>query len=61
MWPNLKRLFSGEKLYTETEARKLMAIAATQVAEKIKNFNAGAVDVPLDKYVDAALAEYLQG
>lgn len=60
MWNNLKKLFSGEKLYTETEVRKCMAIAATGVATKIKTFNAGAVDVPLDKFVDTAVEEYLK-
>lgn len=58
---NLKKAFSGEKVYTETEARKLMAFAVNEVAAEIKKFNAGAVDKPLDECIDAAVESYLKG
>ena len=57
---NLKKVFSNEKLYTETEARKLIAFTVHKVADEIKAFNAGAVDKPLDKCVDDAVEKFLK-
>ena len=60
MWQNLKRLFSRERLYTETEVRKIIGLTIDKFAEDVKNFNAGAVDVPLDKHVDGAKEKFLK-